>query len=199
MKCLSCSACRRSGMLRLVHVCTRWWDIQVQCAVLPWRAPRLWVVPGTLRCEYGRFILASAFMFWQATWQQFAGMSWCRDSFFYVQVFIILPFLFILLSYGSLVIVGCCVLFLSCSNSVVMDLHHPSALSLFVFVHSSVIACVVFALLSFFSFCSVQFDGKYVVSGSYDCTVRVWFADSGECFHVLQGHNNRVYSLQVGT
>lgn len=36
-----------------------------------------------------------------------------------------------------------------------------------------------------------------VVSGAYDYTVRVWNPDTEECIHVLQGHTNRVYSLQV--
>jgi F-box/WD-40 domain protein 7 len=41
----------------------------------------------------------------------------------------------------------------------------------------------------------VCFDGKYVVSGSYDFTIRVWNPFSNECLHVLEGHLNRVYSL----
>lgn len=44
----------------------------------------------------------------------------------------------------------------------------------------------------------VQYDGKIVVSGAYDYMVRIWNADREECLHVLQGHTNRVYSLQVG-
>ena len=44
---------------------------------------------------------------------------------------------------------------------------------------------------------SVQFDGKRVVSGAYDYLVRVWDPVEGNCQHVLQGHTNRVYSLQV--
>ena len=46
-------------------------------------------------------------------------------------------------------------------------------------------------------FCSVQFDGKKVVSGAYDYLVKVWDPLEGTCLHTLQGHTNRVYSLQV--
>ena len=45
--------------------------------------------------------------------------------------------------------------------------------------------------------CSVQYDGKRVVSGAYDYLVRVWDPVEGNCLHVLHGHTNRVYSLQV--
>ena len=44
---------------------------------------------------------------------------------------------------------------------------------------------------------SVQFDSRRVVSGAYDYLVRVWDPVEGSCLHVLQGHTNRVYSLQV--
>ena len=43
----------------------------------------------------------------------------------------------------------------------------------------------------------VQFDGKRVVSGSYDYTVKVWNVETAECLHTLAGHTNRVYSLLV--
>ena len=46
--------------------------------------------------------------------------------------------------------------------------------------------------------CSVQFDGKRVVSGAYDYLVKVWDPVEGNCIHTLEGHSNRVYSLQVG-
>ena len=45
--------------------------------------------------------------------------------------------------------------------------------------------------------CSVQFDGKKVVSGAYDFLVKVWDPRTLSCLHTLQGHSNRVYSLQV--
>ena len=44
---------------------------------------------------------------------------------------------------------------------------------------------------------SVQYDGCRVVSGAYDYLVRVWDPVEGQCLHILQGHTNRVYSLQV--
>lgn len=43
----------------------------------------------------------------------------------------------------------------------------------------------------------VQYDGKLVVSGAYDYLVKVWVPERQECIHTLQGHTNRVYSLQV--
>lgn len=43
----------------------------------------------------------------------------------------------------------------------------------------------------------VQYDGKLVVSGAYDYMVKVWNPEREECLHTLQGHSNRVYSLQV--
>lgn len=46
---------------------------------------------------------------------------------------------------------------------------------------------------------SVQFDGSRVVSGAYDYLVRVWDPIHGQCLHILQGHTNRVYSLQVNS
>lgn len=44
---------------------------------------------------------------------------------------------------------------------------------------------------------SVQFDGKYVVSGAYDFLVKVWDPIDASCIYTLQGHTNRVYSLLV--
>jgi len=38
-----------------------------------------------------------------------------------------------------------------------------------------------------------------VVSGAYDYTVRVWDPVTHACIHVLRGHTNRVYSLQVSS
>lgn len=43
----------------------------------------------------------------------------------------------------------------------------------------------------------VQYDGRLVVSGAYDYMVKVWNPEREECLHTLQGHTNRVYSLQV--
>lgn len=45
----------------------------------------------------------------------------------------------------------------------------------------------------------VQYDGRLVVSGAYDYMVKVWKPETEECLHTLQGHTNRVYSLQVCT
>ena len=44
----------------------------------------------------------------------------------------------------------------------------------------------------------VCYNGKYVVSGAYDHTIRVWLPDQEKCVHTLEGHTNRVYSLVVG-
>ncbi|KZT52734.1 WD40 repeat-like protein [Calocera cornea HHB12733] len=39
--------------------------------------------------------------------------------------------------------------------------------------------------------------GSTLVSGSYDCTVRVWDMASGECRFVLSGHAQKVYSVTL--
>ena len=40
--------------------------------------------------------------------------------------------------------------------------------------------------------------GNIIISGSYDSTVRVWdLLDNGRCKHVLQGHQDRVYSTAI--
>ncbi|BGP54082.1 SCF ubiquitin ligase complex subunit cdc4 [Rhodotorula sphaerocarpa] len=38
-------------------------------------------------------------------------------------------------------------------------------------------------------------SGRTLVSGSYDMTVRVWDVVTGECRHVLRGHEQKVYSV----
>lgn len=45
----------------------------------------------------------------------------------------------------------------------------------------------------------VCYNGKYVVSGAYDHTIRVWLPDQEKCVHTLEGHTNRVYSLVVSS
>ena len=37
--------------------------------------------------------------------------------------------------------------------------------------------------------------GARVVSGSYDCTCRVWDVDTGACLHVLRGHFHQIYTV----
>ncbi|CAI5756001.1 unnamed protein product [Candida verbasci] len=40
--------------------------------------------------------------------------------------------------------------------------------------------------------------GNIIISGSYDSTVRVWdLLDSGNCKHILRGHQDRVYSTAL--
>ncbi len=38
-------------------------------------------------------------------------------------------------------------------------------------------------------------DGKYIVSGSSDETIKIWDANSGECLKTLEGHSSRVNSV----
>lgn len=40
-------------------------------------------------------------------------------------------------------------------------------------------------------------DGKIIVSGSYDGTVRVWDRETGGCLKVLEGHNSRVICVSI--
>lgn len=45
---------------------------------------------------------------------------------------------------------------------------------------------------------SVTGHGNIIVSGSYDTTVRVWdLLDGGRCKHVLEGHNDKIYSTAL--
>ncbi|KAI5963905.1 CDC4 [Candida theae] len=40
--------------------------------------------------------------------------------------------------------------------------------------------------------------GNIIISGSYDSTVRIWdLLDNGRCKHILQGHQDRVYSTAI--
>lgn len=43
----------------------------------------------------------------------------------------------------------------------------------------------------------VEFDGKWIVSGSSDQTIKVWNAETGECLHTLVGHTDLVRTLQL--
>src|SRR5262249_54055922 len=43
----------------------------------------------------------------------------------------------------------------------------------------------------------VSMDGKHIVSGSWDETVRVWDLSSGEGLRTLVGHSNSVYAVAV--
>lgn len=42
---------------------------------------------------------------------------------------------------------------------------------------------------------AIAAHGDTLVSGSYDCTVRVWKISTGELLHRLQGHTQKVYSV----
>lgn len=42
---------------------------------------------------------------------------------------------------------------------------------------------------------AIAAHGDTLVSGSYDCTVRVWKISTGETLHRLQGHTSKVYSV----
>ena len=38
-------------------------------------------------------------------------------------------------------------------------------------------------------------NGKYIASGSNDCTIKIWDATTGACIHTLTGHDNRITSV----
>ncbi len=38
-------------------------------------------------------------------------------------------------------------------------------------------------------------NGKAIASCSYDKTIRVWDASTGQCLHTLSGHSSRVWSV----
>jgi F-box and WD-40 domain protein CDC4 len=42
---------------------------------------------------------------------------------------------------------------------------------------------------------AIAAHGDTLVSGSYDCTVRVWKISTGDVLHRLQGHSQKVYSV----
>lgn len=42
---------------------------------------------------------------------------------------------------------------------------------------------------------AIAADSDILVSGSYDCTVRVWQISTGKCIHKLTGHSQKVYSV----
>ncbi|KAF4595692.1 Cell division control protein 4 [Ophiocordyceps camponoti-floridani] len=42
---------------------------------------------------------------------------------------------------------------------------------------------------------AISAHGDTLVSGSYDCTVRVWRISTGDSLHILRGHTQKVYSV----
>lgn len=44
---------------------------------------------------------------------------------------------------------------------------------------------------------SVKFLSPYVVSGSADCTVRLWDISTGECLRVLTGHEGKIWAVDI--
>lgn len=43
----------------------------------------------------------------------------------------------------------------------------------------------------------LQFDGKHIVSGSLDTSIRVWDVDSGTCLHTLTGHQSLTSGMEI--
>jgi WD40 repeat protein len=43
---------------------------------------------------------------------------------------------------------------------------------------------------------SVEFDDRFIISGSYDNCARIWDRATGACRHLLMGHQNRIYSVK---
>ena len=41
----------------------------------------------------------------------------------------------------------------------------------------------------------LQFNRKYLMTGSYDTTIKIWKIDSGECVKTLTGHTKGVRAL----
>jgi small GTP-binding protein len=52
--------------------------------------------------------------------------------------------------------------------------------------HESYVQCV-----------AMTVDGRWIVSGSADKTVRIWDAETGACLAVLEGHSDSVYGVAV--
>ena len=44
---------------------------------------------------------------------------------------------------------------------------------------------------------SLQFDGKHIVSGSLDTSIRVWDVDNGNCIHTLIGHQSLTSGMEL--
>ena len=42
-------------------------------------------------------------------------------------------------------------------------------------------------------------DGKFIVSGSEDETIKIWSLDTYECIITLKGHNNSINSLMISS
>ncbi|KAH6668788.1 WD40-repeat-containing domain protein [Halenospora varia] len=42
----------------------------------------------------------------------------------------------------------------------------------------------------------LQFDDNVLATGSYDCTIRIWNIETGECIRTLRGHTSGLRSLQ---
>jgi WD40 repeat protein len=40
-------------------------------------------------------------------------------------------------------------------------------------------------------------DGRWVLTGSSDATIRVWDIQSGKCLRTLRGHNYTIYSIVI--
>jgi len=46
---------------------------------------------------------------------------------------------------------------------------------------------------------AISSDNKFIISGSYDKTIKIWDVQTGECLKILKGHNGRIESIAISS